>query len=215
MAKDILTIIDEKLAKAERIPERDIEGLHNALEELKEAGDAVESGQFIDCVFPSENGTAEHWLGMWMWIDPSTCDDKDIYVATALLNDEGNQGYYAYLGMLSPDYRLVEAVTKIRYGEWRCRYDLGLALQEHTDETYGGFQYLWVWCPQVDADKHDGFCVITNRYGAGRWIENADGSLKQIEGTAQFQLPSSPAAIRAFLRKEYILALSSKAYNPL
>jgi hypothetical protein len=214
MAKDILTIIDEKIAKADRIPEHDIEGLHNALEELKEKGKALASGDFIDCVFPAENGKTEHWLGLWMWIDPATCDDRDIYCSSALVRDEGNQGFYSYLGMLSPDERLLDAAIKIRHGEWRCRYDLGLAANQHTDETYGGFQYLYVWCPQVDTDKYDGLCVITNRYGAGRWIENADGSLKQIEGTAQFQLPGSPAAIKAFLRKEYILALSSKASCP-
>lgn len=214
MAKDILTVISEKLAKADRIPERDIEGLHNALEELNETGKALASGDFIDCVFQSENGKiTERRIGLWTWIDTATCDDSYIYDAIALVRDEGNQGFYAYRGILDPDQRLVDAAIKISRGEWRCRYDLGLVMKPHNDETYGGYQYLWVWCPQIDDCKYDGHYIITNRYGAGRWIEKADGSLQQVEGTAQFQLPKSHADIRALLKKEYIAGLYQEAYR--
>ena len=144
-----------------------------------------------------------------MWLDPATADEYDFYAASALINDEGNQGYYAFLGVLDYDYRLSQALKMLVSGKWHLRYDISSALVD-ADEAGAGFIRVYAWCPNLGEDRFSGHCIITNADGAGRWIEREDGTYQQVEGTMQFHLPRSASSIKRMLRAEYLEILRDK-----
>lgn len=205
MTKDINSIINEKLDKQDRIPGKFIEALRRGISKLAEEGIAIESGELIDAY---RNG--RRVSGFWMWLDPATADDYDFYAASALINDEGKQGYYAYLGGLDADRRFSDALKNLVSGKWHLRYDISSALVD-ADEPGAGFIRVYAWCPNLGEDRFSGHCIITNADGAGRWIEQADGTYQQVEGTMQFHLPRSASGIKRLLREEYLDILRDKA----
>lgn len=204
MTKDINIIINEKLGKQDRIPSKFIEALRRGISKLAEDGIAIESGELIDVY---RNG--RRVSGFWMWLDPATADEYDFYAASALMPDEGNQGYYAYLGSLDYDRRLSDALKNLVSGKWHLRYDISSALVD-ADDPGAGFIRVYVWCPNLGEDRFNGHCVITNADGAGRWIEREDGTYQQSEGTLQFHLPKSASSIKRMLRAEYLEILRDK-----
>lgn len=204
MTKDINNVIEEKLYKQDRIPRKFIEALHRGISKLAEEDIAIESGEFIDVY---RNG--RRVTGMWMWLDPATADVYDFYAASALINDEGNQGYYAYLGVLDYDHKLSDALKNLVSGKWHLRYDISSALVD-ADEPGTGFIRVYAWCPNLGEDRFNGHCIITNASGSGRWIEQADGTYHQTEGTLQFHLPKSASGIKRLLRAEYLEILRDK-----
>ena len=204
MTKELTNIIEEKLGKQDRIPQTFIDALRRGISKLEEEGIAIESGELIDVY---RNG--RRVSGFWMWLDPATADEYDFYAASALINDEGNQGYYAYLGSLDYDRGLSAALKNLVSGKWHLRYDISSALVD-ADEPGTGFIRVYAWCPNLGEDRFNGHCIITNASGSGRWIERSDGTYQQTEGTLQFHLPRSASGIKRMLREEYLEILRDK-----
>lgn len=204
MTKELTNIIEEKLDKQERIPTTFIDALRRGISKLEEEGIAIESGELIDVY---RNG--RRVSGFWMWLDPATADEYDFYAASALMPDEGNQGYYAYLGELDYDRRFSDALKSLVSGKWHLRYDISSALVD-ANEPGTGFIRVYAWCPNLGEDRFNGHCIITNASGSGRWSEQADGTYRQTEGTLQFHLPRSASSIKRMLRAEYLEILRDK-----
>lgn len=87
----ISSLINRKLAAADRIPEAWYEVLAASLTEATECGETIESGE------PLSLGGAQT---RWTWIDPATFPMQYIDEYSALIEDEGHQGYYCYTGEL-------------------------------------------------------------------------------------------------------------------
>lgn len=105
---------------------------------------------------------------------------------------------------------LLNAYDSILSGKTRLRYDIDSALAEDSES---GFSWVRVWCPELGETRETGHYILTYG-GSGRWIERADGTYQQTEGTMQFRLPKSRAGIRRMLRNEYLELLQDRAYNP-
>ena len=84
-------IVDMLTAAATRIPSKELSRLSSIVAAEEATGEVWDSPHHL------ANGRS-----FWIWIDPATFPEDHLLEFNALVPAEGNQGYYAYQGDLTP-----------------------------------------------------------------------------------------------------------------